>query len=137
MALDGDDVTPCSGLHFLVVEDHAFQRRVLAQLLHRMGAAAVHDAEDGEAALALLAEIDTPVDVIVSDLWMPGMDGMAFMRALGASGARASVILTSALDADAREMVAREARDAGVQLLGAVDKPVTAAKLSALLPRRA
>lgn len=121
------------GLRFLVVEDHSFQRRILAQVLRQMGAAEVLEAEDGRHALELLGAAKQAVDIVVSDLWMPGMDGMQLMRRLGEAAPEASVILASALDPEAREVVAREAREGGVRLLGASDKPLTAAKLAPLI----
>ena len=121
------------GLRFLVVEDHSFQRRILAQVLRQMGAAQVLEAEDGQHALDLLGAAREAVDIVVSDLWMPGMDGMQLMRRLAEAAPRASVILASALDPEAREVVAREARESGVRLLGASDKPLTAVKLAPLI----
>lgn len=122
-----------SGLCFLVVEDHAFQRRILVHTLRGLGADAVHEAEDGRAALEILRSAGTRVDVVISDLWMPGMDGLAFVRELGATASRVSVILSSALDADTRDAVAAEARGGGVRLLGTLDKPLTAEKLEPLI----
>jgi CheY-like chemotaxis protein len=121
------------GLRFLVVEDHSFQRRILAQVLRQMGAAQVLEAEDGQQALDVLRAAKEPIDIVVSDLWMPGMDGMQLMRRLGEAAPHASVILASALDPEARELVAREAKEGGARLLGASDKPLTAAKLAPLI----
>lgn len=70
-------------LNFLVVEDHDFQRKMLVRILHGIGANAIYEAKDGVGALAILQEPGKPVDIIISDLDMPGMDGMAFVRNLG------------------------------------------------------
>ncbi len=59
----------------LIVDDEASIRKVLATLLRRAG----HDvvtAEDGAAALALLPG---DVDLVITDLRMPGVDGMALL----------------------------------------------------------
>ncbi|HEX7315502.1 MAG TPA: sigma-54 dependent transcriptional regulator [Pyrinomonadaceae bacterium] len=61
----------------LVAEDEANLRLVLQKELQRMG----HDvrvAPDGEAALKLLEESN--VDVLLSDISMPNMDGMELLR---------------------------------------------------------
>ena len=50
---------PCSNLRFLVVEDHDFQRDMLARLLKTLGAKAVHCAEDGKSALQVRPSIGT------------------------------------------------------------------------------
>src|ERR1019366_1559888 len=89
---------PASNLHFLVVEDQPFQRRTLVRMLASLGAKNVHEAMDGSAALAVVQDPARPLDIIISDLEMPGMDGMEFLRHLGESGVSISVILTSALD---------------------------------------
>ena len=70
---------------------------MLVQLLNSLGAQAVHSAEDGHAALQVIRDPDRPVDIVVSDLAMPGMDGMEFIRHLSDTGAKVSLILASAL----------------------------------------
>jgi EAL domain-containing protein (putative c-di-GMP-specific phosphodiesterase class I) len=124
---------PCRDLRFLVVEDHSFQRAVMAQLLKAMGAGAVHLAEDGRAALEVIADPGRPVDIVVSDLSMPGMDGMQFVRHLSELGAPVSLILASALDAGVLATVARMARAYNVRILGVMGKPPSAAKLAPLI----
>ena len=124
---------PASNLRFLVVEDHEFQRRVLVQLLQTLGAAAVHTAEDGRAALRVLRDPDRPVDIVVSDLSMPGMDGMEFVRHLSEAGAQVSLILASAVQPELLASIANMARAFKVRLLGVIGKPPSAAKLVPLI----
>jgi EAL domain-containing protein (putative c-di-GMP-specific phosphodiesterase class I)/ActR/RegA family two-component response regulator len=124
---------PATHLRFLVVEDHEFQRRVLVQMLQGLGATVVHAAEDGRAALHVLRDSDRPVDIVITDLSMPGMDGMELVRHLSESGARVSVILASALGPDLLASIAHMARAYKVRLLGVIGKPPTAAKLAPLL----
>jgi EAL domain-containing protein (putative c-di-GMP-specific phosphodiesterase class I)/AmiR/NasT family two-component response regulator len=116
-------------LRFLVVEDHGFQRWMLASVLETLGATQVFPAPDGAAALALLAELDPPVDIVITDLSMPGMDGMEFIRHLGENWRHVSLILVSGLDPQLISSVGTMARAYGVKLLGAIEKPVTAKKL--------
>ena len=70
-------------LSFLVVEDHEFQRATIVRMLNDMGAKAVHEAADGRAALELLRGLPAGVDIVVSDLEMPTMDGIELIRHLG------------------------------------------------------
>lgn len=121
-----------AGLRCLVVEDHGFQRRILAQVLRRLGAAEVVEAEDGEAALAALRAMPGAIDIVVTDFMLPGMDGAELMRRSGERGG-AAFILVSALDTREREGVAARASQCGVRLLGSIDKPPTPAKLAPLL----
>jgi EAL domain-containing protein (putative c-di-GMP-specific phosphodiesterase class I)/CheY-like chemotaxis protein len=122
-------------LRYLVVEDQGFQRWAVGQLLERMGAANVFFADDGTTALELYRTLDPPVDVIVTDLNMPQMDGMEFIRHVGESGRTVSLILTSDLNAALIASVAAMAKAYGLSLIGTIQKPVTAAKLAAALGR--
>src|SRR4051812_8572864 len=67
-------------IRFLVVEDHGFQRWVAEGALKALGAELVCSAEDGAAALAILDDADQPIDIVISDLEMPQMDGMELIR---------------------------------------------------------
>ena len=124
---------PASKLRFLVVEDQEFQREALIRLLRTLGAEAVYGAEDGLAALQVIRDPDRPVDIVISDLSMPGMDGMEFLRNLGEIGARVSVILLSALDPPLLASIANMALAYRVRLLGVLGKPAAAAKLTPLI----
>jgi DNA-binding NarL/FixJ family response regulator len=69
----------------LIVDDHPVVRRGLRVLLEvQDGIEVAGEAGDGTTALALAAEL-TP-DVILLDLKLPGMDGLAVLAALKARG---------------------------------------------------
>ncbi len=116
-------------LNYLVAEDHDFQRKVLVRILKSVGAGAVHEARDGMGALAILQDPDRPVDIVISDLDMPGMDGMAFVRNLGESGVSVSIILASALDRKLLASIQTMSEAYGINLLGMIEKPITPEKL--------
>ncbi|HEX4780901.1 MAG TPA: EAL domain-containing response regulator [Usitatibacter sp.] len=120
-------------LRFLVVEDHSFQRWVLGNLLESLGAKHVFSAADGQAALSVLADMDPPVDVVITDLDMPGMDGMEFIRHLADNWRRVSLVVVSSLDPSLVASVGVMAKAYGVSLLGAIEKPATAKKLAAII----
>ena len=120
-------------LRFLVVEDHEFQRGALLKMLARLGATKVSGAPDGRAALNILNAPDAPVDIIISDVDMPGMDGMEFMRHLGEAGNPVSVVLVSALEDSLLASVEMMTRAYGVTILGVIEKPIMPAKLDALI----
>ena len=118
---------------FLVVEDDPFQRWLLGNKLAALGAQRIHFAAEGGAALGLLAATSPRVDIVVSDLDMPGMDGMEFIRHIGESRLPVSLILASGLDPSLVSSVEMMARAYGVNLLGAIGKPPTASKLRAAI----
>jgi EAL domain-containing protein (putative c-di-GMP-specific phosphodiesterase class I) len=120
-------------LCFLVAEDHDFQRRTLVGMLKRLGAKAVVDAPDGQSALELFRDPTTTVDIIISDLDMPGMDGMELIRHIGEAGIPVSVILSSAVERAVMSSVQTMTKAYGISLLGAIEKPVTLGKLEATI----
>jgi two-component system, OmpR family, response regulator len=61
----------------MVVDDEEKVRRYLSRLLENRGFT-VDAAADGEAALALLADRD--FDVVLLDVLMPGLDGIAVLK---------------------------------------------------------
>lgn len=74
----------------LVVDDEPALVRVVTRMLHASGFT-VTGVQDGEAAVALVATQD--FDVIVSDITMPGLDGMQLLRAVREFGLDVPVIL--------------------------------------------
>ena len=71
------------GRRVLVVDDHATNVRVLSRQLQLWGMD-VASAESGAKALAWLEAAATPPDIVVTDMHMPEMDGVAFARAVKA-----------------------------------------------------
>ncbi|WP_202051509.1 EAL domain-containing response regulator [Methylomicrobium sp. RS1] len=121
-------------LHFLVVEDDDFQRETLADMLLSMGAKSVRQAGDGKQALEILQAQSAPaVDIVLSDLEMPEMDGMEYFRHMGSHYADISLIIMSALDSALIASVEEMARAYGIRLLGAIEKPVTRSRLQTLI----
>jgi CheY-like chemotaxis protein len=67
-----------SGFDFLVVDDNAFIRTLVKNLLRSNGAREVRQAEDGTEAWRYLADHTT--DMVVCDLEMEPMNGVEFTR---------------------------------------------------------
>ena len=122
-----------SNVRFLVVEDHEVQRRLLTQILSNLGAVLVQHAEDGHAALRVMRESEATIDIMITDLSMPGMDGIELIRHVGEAGSGICVILTSALEPKLLASVANMAQAYNVKLLGMLKKPPSAVKLAPLI----
>jgi len=89
-----------TGGRVLVVDDTAFNRRLLVRLLASIGHEAI-EAEHGRAALELLRDPGVPpVDVVLLDIVMPEMDGYETLEILKADGALSDlpVIVISGVD---------------------------------------
>lgn len=122
-----------SELKFLAVEDHDFQRGMLLKMLARLGATQVSTATDGQAALDIVKSSYPSIDIIISDLDMPGMDGLEFMRHLSEAGIPVAIILASALESVLLDSIETMTRAYGVKILGVIQKPITVEKLESLI----
>jgi two-component system chemotaxis response regulator CheY len=69
----------------LVVDDSAAIRKILTRVLRQTGMAiqTIHEAGDGQEALALMAQ--HRIDLVLSDINMPKMDGLQLLASLKAS----------------------------------------------------
>ena len=120
-------------LRFLVVDDDRDQRYLLTRTLNGMGRARVVEAPSGHEALALLDRAGQAVDIIVTDLQMPQMDGMELVRRIGERKLPVAVILISALDGVLLSSAATMAQAYGVRVIGTIEKPATRAKFHSVL----
>jgi two-component system response regulator PilR (NtrC family) len=77
----------------LVAEDEGLARHSLVELLQEEGYQ-VHEAADGTAALNILDEVD--VDVVLTDIKMPGADGIAVLKKARETHPQTMVILMTA-----------------------------------------
>jgi DNA-binding NarL/FixJ family response regulator len=84
----------------LVVDDEALMRAGLRLMIDGAeGITVVGEASDGSAVPAAVRELDP--DVVLMDIRMPSVDGIAATGALTRSGSRARVVILTAFDTDA------------------------------------
>ncbi len=86
--------TVLNNLTVLLADDHAIVRMGFRLLLEGAGAARVQEADSGESALAMYEQ--APPDVLVMDISMPGMGGLAALARLLARHPGARVLMLSA-----------------------------------------
>jgi EAL domain-containing protein (putative c-di-GMP-specific phosphodiesterase class I) len=122
-----------STLSFLVLEHDTLQRQLTVELLRDAGASAVFEAADGHAALERLEDGRSRIDIIISDLDMPSMDGMELMRHMSSGRCPTSIIVASATDRGLLASVEAMAAAYGVNFLGTIEKPITRSKLEGLV----
>ena len=99
-----------TAIRIALADDQSLVRAGLRALLQQQGIEIVFEADDGQALLDQLQT--TPVDIVLSDIRMAGMDGIAALQALRARGDTTPVLLLTTFD-DA-ELLLR-ATEAGAQ----------------------
>lgn len=85
----------------LVVDDERLVREVAQDLLTEIGYN-VETCEDGASALARLQNGRPPVDLILLDMVMPGMDGLTTLRSIREIAPDLEVIVVSGFETDAK-----------------------------------
>ena len=112
----------------LIVDDQKMNLMVLRAMLKKVGDFDVAMAADGRKALdALEAAGDKPFDIVLTDMWMPEMDGEGLVKAIRASAKFAKLpvhVITA--DVEMQETFAEKGFDSIVL------KPVTIDKLMPL-----
>jgi signal transduction histidine kinase len=66
----------------LVVDDDIHARLILGKHIERLGYTAIEAPNAREALTLLYGESAVPVDMIISDVWMPGMSGLDLLKAV-------------------------------------------------------
>ena len=80
----------------LIVDDHPEFRAVARMIVEGAGLEVVAEAADGA---ALAAAADTNPDVVLLDVRLPGLDGIAIAELLAVRHSPPAVVLTSSTDA--------------------------------------
>lgn len=115
-----------TGETILLVDDEAMVREVGVQLLSRLGFKPLI-ASDGTEALSLVSRFGPTIKVVITDLHMPSMDGLAFVAALRHLLADVPVIVSSGHLGDTAQAFR------GLRVSTILDKPFTQEKLARAL----
>jgi EAL domain-containing protein (putative c-di-GMP-specific phosphodiesterase class I)/CheY-like chemotaxis protein len=107
----------------LIVDDDPDVRLVVSAMLRACGVACVFEAAHGREAVGILAE--RHIAITICDLDMPIMDGVQFMQALGKLSPRMPLLLMSGTNHKVLRLVASLAKGYGLNLIGALRKPLT------------
>ena len=112
-----------SEIRTLIVDDSSVMRKIVERALRQAGLdpLVVHEAGSGVEGLDLLRAV--PVDLILSDINMPSMDGLEFLRQLRSQNLAPGVPVVMITTESSEEHV-KQAIQAGAQ--GYIRKPFTA-----------
>jgi DNA-binding NarL/FixJ family response regulator len=115
-----------SDVRIVLVDDHPLYRSGLRAMTERTaGLRCVGEASSGEDALAVLA--DTPCDVVLMDLRMPGMGGVEATRRIAAGTSPPAVLVLTMVEDDEAVLAALRAGARGYVLKGADTAELSAA----------
>nr|WP_316682196.1 ATP-binding protein [Ralstonia sp. LMG 18101] len=133
--VSGTSAPALDGMRVLAVDDNPESLGVIALMLERYGAEVV-TVSNGAAALDALEQspADAPFDALVSDLAMPGMDGLELVRAVRAlcvHGISMSDLPAIAVTAFADPIRLKAAKEAGYQSV--ITKPIFPGELGHVL----
>ncbi|GJJ04225.1 transcriptional regulator [Duganella rhizosphaerae] len=121
-------------LHFLVAEGDQVQRHALADILVHLGVGRITQAPDGHTALRHFSAGITPqVDIAIIDLALPGMDALELIRRLSEAKSRIGVVVVGAQSNAVLFSVETMAAAYGINMLGAIGKPVIGSRLETLI----
>ena len=117
----------------LLVDDDPVQIAILSSYFAGLGTPGIQSANNSRIALDLLDSSEQPVDLIVSDLQMPEMDGLEFLRHLNDRNYAGALAIMSGVKSDLLEHAAKLARLQGLNLIGHLGKPVSKQGLDSVL----
>lgn len=119
----------------LLLDDDPLQLKMLARTLNGLGYTKLLGCSSAAAALHALSAPERNIGLILLDLNMPGVDGVAFLKLLSERRAEIPVVLVSGEDERLVETAARFGASQKLTILGSVPKPVWPAELRLVLDR--
>lgn len=83
------------GTKVLIVDDAAFMRMMLRDILTKNGFEVVGEADNGKIAVQMYNELKP--DVVTMDITMPEMDGIAAVKEIKTADPNAKIVMVSAM----------------------------------------
>ena len=98
-------------LKILICAENTDERKKIADAIIKAGGRRPEESSDGEDAIELAKR--SVYDIVICDLWIPGIDGIGIIRALKAQNNKTAFILLSPIN---KHGILMEATDAGADI---------------------
>ncbi|MEI7759370.1 MAG: EAL domain-containing response regulator [Thermoleophilia bacterium] len=133
-------MTPAEGLpdsltslRVLLVDDDPFMMDITQELLHQLGVEKIARASCAADALSTIDAAAEPVQLVMCDLSMPGMDGIECIRHLAEMQFSGAIAILSGADERLVDTVGDLILEHNLRFIGAIKKPLDRATLQTML----
>ncbi|MBT0663979.1 response regulator [Geobacter pelophilus] len=109
----------------LIVDDSSTMRKIISRSLRQAGLPVDDIFEAGDGIEGLNALSANKVDLVLSDINMPNMDGLEFIKALRANGSKVPIVM---ITTEGGEDILKEAMNSGAS--DSIKKPFTPEQLN-------
>ena len=117
----------------LVVDDDDFYESVLDGMLSQLTTAETITALSGKEALSKYKQLPSPPELIISDVFMPDMDGFELLNELIQLRFPGALLFISGVDSSMLVLAKALAKQNGIKIIDAFSKPVSLDELSKAL----
>ena len=117
----------------LIIDDDPVLRAMVSEFFQQRGASKVLQAADGLDALELIESTAPTIDLIVSDINMPRLDGVELIRRLKDVGYKGSIVIVSGTYDVVITMAQELASQLDLNIIGTIHKPFVASKLDEII----
>ena len=117
----------------LVIDDDPVLRTLVEEYFIQRGSSEVLHASNGVEALEHLKQQGSSIDLIISDLNMPDLDGVELMTQLKEIGFAAPIVIVSGTYDVVITMANELANQLGLNIAGTIHKPFSAEKLDEIV----
>lgn len=120
-------------LTVLILDDDEYQCHLIGKMLQRIGVEQVYETESAKLATEIIDNLTDTLDLVITDLDMPEVDGMEFLRTLSEKTINIPVLIVSGKQSSILRSVNVMAKEYGLTVVGAIEKPLKLPELSEIL----